>query len=115
MKLYERYNPNARTGARTHYLENRSIRTLIFIKEIPFNFTREIPYKLKILRKITKNFFVRNFLKNLKIVILLDFFAEDVLKCLLRGAKTIRKKYQVVFEKFANVKISIFPKKLIYF
>jgi len=46
---------------------------------------------------------VRNFLKNLKIVIFFDFFAEDVLKSLLRGPKTIRKKYQVVFEKFANL------------
>ena len=32
-----------------------------------------------------------------------DFFAEDVLKSLLRGPKTIRKKYLVVFEKFANL------------
>ena len=31
-----------------------------------------------------------------------DFFAEDVLKSLLWGPKTIRKKYQDVFEKFAN-------------
>ena len=31
------------------------------------------------------------------------FFAEDVLKSLLRGPKTIRKKYQDVFEKFANL------------
>ena len=46
---------------------------------------------------------MRNFLKNLKIVIFFDFFAEDVLKSLLRGPKTIRKKYQVVFEKFANL------------
>ena len=30
------------------------------------------------------------------------FFAEDILKSLLRGPKPIRKKYQVVFEKFAN-------------
>ena len=46
---------------------------------------------------------MRNFLKNLKIVIFFDFFAEDVLKSLLRGPKTIRKKYLVVFEKFANL------------
>ena len=31
------------------------------------------------------------------------FFSVDVLKSLLRGPKTIRKKYQVVFEKFANL------------
>ena len=46
---------------------------------------------------------MRHFLKNLKIVIFFDFFSEDVLKTLLRGPKTIRKKYQVVFEKFANL------------
>lgn len=57
-------------------------------------------------RKITKNLLVRNFLKNLKIVVLLVLFAKDVLKFLLRGPKTIRKKYEVVVEKFANVKIS---------
>ena len=41
--------------------------------------------------------------KYLKIVIFFNFFSEDVLKTLLRGPKTIRKKYQVVFEKFANL------------
>ena len=38
----------------------------------------------------------------LKFFVFFDFFAEDVLKSLLWGPKTIRKKYQVVFEKFAN-------------
>ena len=43
------------------------------------------------------------FLKNLKTVNFYDFFSEDVLKTLLRGPKTNRKKYQFVFEKFVNL------------
>ena len=91
---------NARSGIRTHYLEKS---TLIFIREITLKFLKGIPFKIEKWRKIVKNWIVRNFLKNLKIVIFFDFFAEDVLKSLLRGPKTIRKKYQVVFEKFANL------------
>ena len=90
---------NARSGIRTHYLEKS---TLIFIREITLKFLKGIPFKIEKWRKIKKNWIVRNFLKNLKIDIFFDFFAEDVLKSLLRGPKTIRKTYQVVFEKFAN-------------
>ena len=39
--------------------------------------------------------------KKFKNYIFFEFFAEEVLKSLLRGTITIRKKYQVVFEKFA--------------
>ena len=31
-----------------------------------------------------------------------DFLLQDVLKCLLRGLETSRKKYGMVFEKFAS-------------
>ena len=53
--------------------------------------------------KIAKNWLVRNFLTKLKFFIFSDFFTKDVLTSLLWGAKTIRKKYQDVFEKFANL------------
>merc|ERR1711955_26312 len=43
---------------------------------------------------------VRNFLTNLKIFIFFEFFSENVLKTLLRGKETTRKKYRIVFEKF---------------
>ena len=42
------------------------------------------------------------FFEKFKNCFFFDFLAKDVLKSLLRGPKTIRKKYQVVFEKFAN-------------
>ena len=50
-------------------------------------------------RKLTCSKFFEKF----KNCFFFEFFAEDVLKSLLRGPKTIRKKYQVVFEKFANL------------
>ena len=62
-----------------------------------------IPLIIENGRKIVLNWLVRNFLKNSKTCYFFDFFGKDVLKSLLRGAKTIRKKYQVVFEKFANL------------
>ena len=43
------------------------------------------------------------FFEKFKNCFFFDFLAKDVLKSLLRGPKTIRKKYQVVFEKFANL------------
>ena len=43
---------------------------------------------------------VRNFLTNLKFFIFFEFFSENVLKTLLRGRETTRKKYRIVFEKF---------------
>ena len=42
---------------------------------------------------------VRNFLTNLKFFIFLEFFSENVLKTLLGGQETTRKKYRIVFEK----------------
>ena len=36
---------------------------------------------------------------NLKIFIFFEFFSENVLKTLIRGRETTRKKYRIVFEK----------------
>ena len=47
-------------------------------------------------QKIEKS---RNFLKNLKLFIFFEIFSENVLKTLLRGRETTRKKYRIVFEK----------------
>ena len=44
---------------------------------------------------------------NLKISFFFDFFSENVLKSLLSGQETTRKKYRIVFEKF-----TFFDKKL---
>ena len=43
---------------------------------------------------------VRNFLTNLNFFIFFEFFSENVLKTLLRGRETTRKKYRIFFEKF---------------
>ena len=50
--------------------------------------------------KSLKKKVVRNFLTNLKFFIFFEFFSEDVLKTLLRGRETTRKKYRIFFEKF---------------
>ena len=39
-------------------------------------------------------------MKNLNFFIFLEFFSENVLKTLLRGRETTRKKNRIVFEKF---------------
>ena len=49
--------------------------------------------------KSQKKKVVRNFLTNLKIIIFFEFFSENILKTLLRGRETTRKKYRIVFEK----------------
>ena len=60
--------------------------------------------KLLFLIKIWKNRWkkkvVRNFLTNLISFIFFEFFSENVLKTVLRGRETARKKYRIVFEKF---------------
>ena len=43
---------------------------------------------------------VRNFKKIIKILFFFELFWENVLKTLLRGCETTRKKYWVIFEKF---------------
>ena len=40
---------------------------------------------------------------NLKIFIFFEFFSENVLKSLLGGRETTRKKYRIVFEKVGKV------------
>ena len=45
---------------------------------------------------------LRNFLTKLKFDFFFDFFSKDVLITLLRGPKTMRKIYRVVFEKLRN-------------
>ena len=45
---------------------------------------------------------MRNFLTNLKILFFFEFFSENVLKTLLRGRETTRKKYRILFEKFVK-------------
>ena len=52
-------------------------------------------------KKSLKKKVVRNFLTNLKIFIFFEFFSENVFKTLLGGKETTRKKYRIVFEKFA--------------
>ena len=56
--------------------------------------------KFAIFRFSPQKKIVRNFLKNLIFLIFFEFFSENVLKTLLRGRETTRKKYQIVFEKF---------------
>ena len=58
-------------------------------------------------KKMLKKKIVRNFLTNLKFFIFFEFFSENVLKTLLRGRETTRKKYRIVFEKY-----TFFDKKL---
>ena len=53
---------------------------------------------------------LRNFLTKLKFNFFLIFFSKDVLITLLRGPKTMRKIYRVVFEKLRN-SWKIFRKK----
>merc|ERR1712055_635602 len=57
-------------------------------------------YRPQKITKFPKKKIVRNFLTNLKIFIFFEFFSENVLKTLLRGRETNRKKYRIVFEKF---------------
>ena len=52
------------------------------------------------IEKIAEKKVLRNFLTNLSFLFFFDFFSENVLKTLLRGRETTRKKYQIVFEKF---------------
>ena len=51
-------------------------------------------------REIAEKKIVRNFLDKIKILFFFEFFSENVLKTLLRGRETTRKKYRIVFEKF---------------
>ena len=51
-------------------------------------------------KNLRKKKVVRKNLKNLKFFIFFEFFSENVLKTLLRGQETTRKKYRIVFEKF---------------
>ena len=51
-------------------------------------------------REIAEKKIVRNFLHKIKILFFFEFFSENVLKTLLRGRETTRKKYRIVFEKF---------------
>ena len=64
-------------------------------------------YRLQKIEKKAEKKVVRNFLTNLKIFIFFEFFSENVLKTLLRGRETTRKKYWIVFEKF-----TFFEKKM---
>merc|ERR1712243_341807 len=57
-------------------------------------------YRPQKIEEIAEKKVVRNFLTNLKIFNFLEFFSENVLKTLLRGRETTRKKYRIVFEKF---------------
>ena len=59
------------------------------------------------IEKIAEKKVVRNFLKNLKIFIFFEFLSKNVLKPLLKGRETTRKKYRIVFEKF-----TFFEKKM---
>ena len=56
------------------------------------------------IKKIFQNFIekknLRNFLTKKKFDFFFDFFSKDVFITLLRGPKTMRKIYRVVFEKF---------------
>ena len=58
------------------------------------------------IKKIFQNFIekknLRNFLTKLKFDFFFIFFSKDVLITLLRGPKTMRKIYRVVFEKLRN-------------
>ena len=50
--------------------------------------------------KIAEKKIVRNFFDKIKILFFFEFFSENVLKTLLRGRETTRKKYRIVFEIF---------------
>merc|ERR1712055_492900 len=56
-------------------------------------------YRPQKITEIPKKKIVRNFLTNLKFFIFFEFFSENILKTLLRGRETTRKKYRIVFEK----------------
>ena len=64
------------------------------------SFLRNMHFLIKKSKKIVEKKIVRNFLTNLKILFFFEFFSENVLKTLLRGRETTRKKYRIVFEKF---------------
>ena len=51
-------------------------------------------------REIAEKKIVRNFLDKINFLFFFEFFAENVLKTLLRGRETTRKKYRILFEKF---------------
>ena len=57
-------------------------------------------YRPQKIEKIAEKKVVRNFLKKIKFDIFFEFFTENVLKTLLGGKETFRKKYRIVFEKF---------------
>ena len=59
--------------------------------------------RIKKSSKIPSKKKLAKFFDKKKIDFFLIFFPKDVVFTLLRGPKTIRKKYQVVFEKFANL------------
>ena len=64
-------------------------------------------YRPQKIEEIAEKKVVRKFLTNLKILNFFEFFSENVLKTLLRGRETTRKKYRIVFEKY-----TFFDKKL---
>ena len=57
-------------------------------------------YRPQKIEKISEKKIVRNFLQKIKFLFFFEFFSENVLKTLLRGRETTRKKYRIVFEKF---------------
>ena len=57
---------------------------------------------LKKSEKSLKKKIVRNFFQNLIFFNFFEIFTKDVLKPLLRGRETVRKKYRVVFEIFSK-------------
>ena len=63
-------------------------------------------------REIAEKKIVRNFLDKIKILFFFEFFSENVLKTLLRGRETTRKKYRIVFEKFLKYVIFFAKKSL---
>ena len=60
-------------------------------------------YRPEKIEKIAGKKIVRNFLKNIKILIFFKFFKKTVLKTLLRGGETVRKNYGIVFEKISKI------------
>ena len=56
-------------------------------------------YRPQKIEEIAEKKVVRNFLTNLIFLFFFEFFSENVLKTLLRGRETTRKKYRIVFEK----------------
>ena len=65
-------------------------------------------------KRLTKNrqkFFCSKFVEKLIKKILLNFFAKDVLKCLVRGAKTIRKNIKL-FSRNLRIYVQKIEKKI---